>query len=287
MTFPFPRIRSLHGPSVVAFTIAALAITGCGGSADTDQVPPETGSRVEPSSEPGGAAAAPAPSSSPVTENDNQPTSTSPSGGLQLPETELPADAPEDPSGGGPAKAGGGGIEMPDVAPPQSQSNAPPATDSGSGETGGQDVRAQFASWKEIEQRVQGTGKITVVDLWSTVCEPCIKEFPHLVELHRDMPERIVCIGVDVDYDGRKSRPPETYADKVNAFLTAVDADFQNFICQTASEDVFAELDLPSIPAVLIYDAQGTLVKRFIDSGETLGFTYEKDVIPFLKSLDV
>jgi len=99
------------------------------------------------------------------------------------------------------------------------------------------------------------------------------------------MPEKVACIGVSVDYDGRKTKPAESYSESVNAFLNAMKADFDNFLCQTPSDEVFAEMDLPSIPAVLIFNQKGELVKRFVDAGETIGFTYEKDIIPFVNDL--
>ena len=36
---------------------------------------------------------------------------------------------------------------------------------------------------------------------------------------------------------------------------------------------------------IMIYDANGEVVKVFVDTGEENAFTYEKDVVPFVKSL--
>jgi thiol-disulfide isomerase/thioredoxin len=203
-------------------------------------------------------------------------------GGLELPDGELPREGPGTPGSGtegnesgGPTRPGAGGIEMPDLGT-EKTSDVPQAEGQAS---------VQMASWTAIESRVKSTGKITVVDLWSTVCEPCVKEFPGLVKLSKNMPDTVTCVGVSVDYDGRKTRPAESYRDKVAAFLTAVGADFENFLCNTPSDDVFSELGLPSIPAVLIYDADGEPVKRFVDAGDTIGFSYEADVIPFVEKL--
>lgn len=200
--------------------------------------------------------------------------------GIQMPEgDDLPSAAPGDseagstqPKIGGPTKAGGGGFEMPD----QSSAAQPSAQPS---------VQLQFASWKVIETNAKSTGKITVVDLWSTVCAPCVKEFPGLVRLSKAMPNEVACIGVSVDYDGRKTRPPESYSEKVSAFLSAVDADFDNYLCNTPSDDVFSQVGLPSIPAVLIYDAKGNLIKQFVDAGDTIGFSYEADIVPFVEKM--
>ncbi len=152
-------------------------------------------------------------------------------------------------------------------------------------ETSQETAKIQYAAWEEIEKFATSNGRITVVDIWSTVCAPCIKEFPGLVKLHNEHGESIQCISVDVDYDGRKSRPPESYEEAVVGFLSSVAATFPNYICQTPSEDLFKTLDVVSIPAVLIFDANGKLVKRFIDADETAGFSYEKDIIPLVTKL--
>ena len=149
-----------------------------------------------------------------------------------------------------------------------------PATDSLPGKT-------KIASWKEILSIAQAPGRITVVDLWSLSCEPCMKEFPGLVRLHHEMPQQVRCLAVNLDFDGRKKRPPTHYESKVRAFLKSVDAaDLPSYICSTANDEVYSEAKIQSLPAVLVFDQQGDLVQVFVDAGETSGFTYENDVIP-------
>ena len=232
-----------------------------------------------------------------TSESDNSASQASPSEGsnssadsassITLPDATDPA-----PAGSG-SKTGSSTMELPtDIAP----ADAPP---SGSAAEGGDfelpeidrsskndaSIELKYATWNAIHERARSTGKITVVDLWSTMCAPCIKEFPGLVRLDETLRDKVTCIGVDVDFDGRKKHPPESYEQTVQAFLTSVDAKFENYICQTPSDDVFQEAGLPSIPAVLVFNADGELVKQFIDAGETLGFTYEKDVIPLVNSI--
>jgi thiol-disulfide isomerase/thioredoxin len=110
--------------------------------------------------------------------------------GIQLPAGDLPATGADGsgtgpPKSGGPTKPGGGGIEM-------------PQQDSASGATASPG-KVQMASWSAIETHAKSTGKITVVDLWSTACEPCIKEFPGLVRLSKSLKSDVACIGVSVD----------------------------------------------------------------------------------------
>ncbi|MGB7347774.1 MAG: TlpA disulfide reductase family protein [Pirellulaceae bacterium] len=143
----------------------------------------------------------------------------------------------------------------------------------------------KMASWEDAYKTASTSGKVTVVDVWSTVCVPCLKELPGLVELHKELGDQVLCMTVDVDFDGRKSKPPLTYEKDVVAVLSSVGADFPNFICTTASDDVYAAAEIDSIPAVFVFDADGKLVKKYVDAGEGVGFGYHKDVIPLVKTL--
>ncbi|WP_063870203.1 TlpA family protein disulfide reductase [Novipirellula maiorica] len=195
-----------------------------------------------------------------------------PPGQLELPPGDIPPANSNTPKPGG-----GGGLEMPDLQ----TSNKPPVADDA--ETAESEIL--YGSLDEIQNRISNTNKITVVDFWSLSCRPCLEEFPGLVRLDKQFADKVQCISVDVDYDGRKSRPPKHYEERVVAFVTSVGATFPNYISTTESDEIYSELDLDSIPAVLIYDAEGKLVKKFVDAGDTAGFTYDKQVIPFVKQL--
>ena len=190
-------------------------------------------------------------------------------GGLELPPGEIPAEAVET------SPSPEGGLEMPkDIDVPEN---------AGAANNG---AEIQYGTWEEIEKLARSTGRITVVDLWSLSCDPCLKEFPGLVRLHKDHGDKVQCIAVDLDFDGRKSRPPEHYEERVVAFLKSVGAaGFPTYISSTPSDDVFSTADLISIPAVLIFDAKGEIAMKFVDAGDTVGFTYEKDIIPFVQKI--
>ncbi len=190
---------------------------------------------------------------------------------------ELPSDFESSPpaTDGNPIGTKSGGIELPpdvDVSLDATSADDSPAV--------------KFATWQEIEQFAKSAGRVTVIDLWSLACEPCLEEFPGLVKLHQAMGDSVQCVAVDVDYDGRKSRPPEYYQKRIVEFLSNVKASgFPTYISKTPSDDVFKMTKLICIPAVMIYDAKGEVVKVFVDTGEENAFTYEKDVVPFVKSL--
>ena len=145
-------------------------------------------------------------------------------------------------------------------------------------------------TWDSVLEQVNvNKGRIVVVDIWSTSCLPCMTEFPNLVELQKTHGDKIACISFNVDYVGIKSKPAEFYRERVKAFLTKQKATFPNILCTVESDKVFEKLELSSIPAVYVFDAEGKEIKRFDDSlledGEEEAFTYKADINPFVKSL--
>ena len=66
-------------------------------------------------------------------------------------------------------------------------------------------------------------------------------------------------------------------------------ATFDNVLCTTESDALFAHLKLTSIPAVYDYDQDGKRAKRFDDSlltdGKEEAFTYEADINPLIDRL--
>jgi hypothetical protein len=116
----------------------------------------------------------------------------------------------------------------------------------------------------------------------------CEREFPQLVQLHREHSDNVACVSLNIDYDGSPNSPPESYRKSVLEFLTKYEAEFQNVVCADSSEVLYDKLDLGSIPAVLVYNQQGELSKRFDNDQQEYGsegFTYQKHVIPFVEGL--
>ncbi|MDB5389909.1 MAG: hypothetical protein JWM11_5555 [Planctomycetaceae bacterium] len=153
------------------------------------------------------------------------------------------------------------------------------------------EVKLQILSWKEsLAIAKKYKGKIVVMDIWSTSCEPCMKEFPNLVKLHQDHGEDVACISVSTDFAGSKNKPPEYYKERVLKFLTQQEATFDNILCNVPSDELFETMKLASIPAVYVFDRDGKLVKRFdSESAEKVGtddeaFTYA-DVNKLVNSL--
>jgi len=146
----------------------------------------------------------------------------------------------------------------------------------------------EIVSWDALQKRREAfRGKVVVIDVWSTYCTPCIREFPNLVALQERFGDKIVCVSFDTDYAGTKNEPAESFKKPVLDFLTSKNALLLNVISSDPSEEFFDKLKLGGPPAVFVYDQIGQLVKRFDNSRtpKVPEFTYQKDVIPLVAKL--
>ena len=96
-------------------------------------------------------------------------------------------------------------------------------------------------------------GKVVVIDFWSTLCISCMRDFHHLVELHHKYHDKgVVCMSVNVGL-------LEAKADS-QKFLDKKKAVFANFLLDDEKKEwQDPPWDIVAIPAVMVYDAAGTL----------------------------
>jgi thiol-disulfide isomerase/thioredoxin len=140
-------------------------------------------------------------------------------------------------------------------------------------------VKLQMLDWDEFQKLLaRHRGKVVVLDCWSTSCEPCKREFHNLVALsHKHSPNDLACISLSFDYEGI-GRPEEQHS-RVLAFLQQQKASFDNVLSRLESDALYAKLEIPSIPAVFVFDRDGQLHRRFDNrhaSRDGGPFTYEQ-----------
>jgi len=109
----------------------------------------------------------------------------------------------------------------------------------------------------------ENKGQVVLVDFWATWCEPCLKELPELVKLHKRLGGRFRLITVSAD-------DPEQEAD-ARKFLTKFGAPPPYYIKRSGDDDAFIRAVDPNwsgaLPALFLYDRQGRRVRSFV--GET------------------
>jgi len=123
-------------------------------------------------------------------------------------------------------------------------------------------------------------GKVVVLDCWSTSCPPCIKEFPGLVALARKHPDRVECLSLAFDYEGIGA--VEDALGPVREFLASVDdgslGNLHHMLGRVDADELYRQMELDSVPAVYVWNTDGSLARRFDDDDATrrLGraFTY-------------
>ncbi len=177
--------------------------------------------------------------------------------------------------------------ETPDAVAGSAESE--PDSEASSTQQATVEVPLAIKSWNQVQEWIKGQqGKVVVVDVWSTYCLPCMKEFPHFVEFHEQYRDRVACASLSVDFYSGEGNQPEEVQPQVLKFLKSKSATMENFISSDPDDTVLQQISTVAIPAVLVYDRSGTLCKVFNNDDSEYGpkgFSYQQDIVPFVDQL--
>jgi thiol-disulfide isomerase/thioredoxin len=111
-------------------------------------------------------------------------------------------------------------------------------------------------------------GHIIVMDVWAQFCQPCRRQFPRLVKLHRDYADQgVICVSVSVD-------DPEQ-RDLVLKYLKSKKATITNFLLDEDPSVWQDKWDITAIPAVFVYGVDGKIAAKFDHNEPQSDFTYD------------
>lgn len=138
-----------------------------------------------------------------------------------------------------------------------------------------------MGTWTDIESLVkENRGKIVVVDIWSTYCAPCMKEFPQLLALQKQHGDKLLCVSFNINYAGLPNQTVETDLPYIHKFLAKQEFQVTNIVSTETDEQVYAQLGIYTIPAILVYDKTGQLIETVMEES-----AYEQTVNPLVETL--
>ena len=96
-------------------------------------------------------------------------------------------------------------------------------------------------------------GKALLLNVWATWCQPCVEEFPDIVQLAQE-DTTLQIVGISVDY-------PDEIQSKVMPFLTKMKVPFQVYVAKSDKQEDFITVIDPdwngAVPATYLYDSKG------------------------------
>jgi len=148
-------------------------------------------------------------------------------------------------------------------------------------------VTAEIRSWKQTRKLVaKQKGKIVVLDLWTSWCEPCLKELPHLVALQKKYPKRVVTMSLNLDNIGTQDLKKEVLPNALKLLRKIKASNVKNLICSDTDEETYTAAKIDTVPTVLVFDKSGKLHKRIdVNSADGKDVSYKKHVVPVVRKL--
>ncbi len=136
---------------------------------------------------------------------------------------------------------------------------------------------------KPVNEQVFRGHKLTMVNIWATFCNPCIKEMPDLAQLQTRYGGSFQVIGIVVDAADKNAEPiPERKADAAQ-ITESTGADYLHLLPSKSLNEAYLK-DVQSVPETIFVDENGNQIgERYL--GAKSKAQWEKIIDALLEGL--
>lgn len=124
----------------------------------------------------------------------------------------------------------------------------------------------------QIDNEIFSEYDYTIIDVWGTYCNPCIKAMPDMKKVYDEYKDKgINVMGIVIDVQNADRTPKMDYIKIAREIVEVQDADFTHILIPTNLLYSFIN-DIQFIPTQFIVDNEGNIVSEYYEGGRS----YEK-----------
>lgn len=140
--------------------------------------------------------------------------------------------------------------------------------------------KGQDLDGNTVSSEILSSSKLTMINVWATYCNPCLREMPELGELAADYsPEEFQIIGVISDVEEGSEEKMKDYAADL---VAKTGADYTHLLL---NESLYFSLltEVSAVPTTFFFDSEGNLLNTIVGSMDKA--SWEEEINALLEKL--
>ena len=134
-----------------------------------------------------------------------------------------------------------------------------------------------------VDQQILSGHKLTMINVWGTFCDPCIREMPDLGELSSAYGDDFQILGIVIDATDRNLQTlPEKIA-KAKEIISTTHADYLHVLPSASLNKAFLS-EVSSVPTTIFVDENGNQIGQSYLGAKTKE-QWQEIIEPLLKQL--